>query len=362
MRLLHTADLQLGRAFRTLSERARSRAQHARMRAWERVVDEAKQREVDALLVAGDFFDVQSPEPAIVAEALECARRSTCPVLLLPGNHDHAGFGSVYLSEEFLRRCPDTVRVLDGTPLPIADGVILSAPLYHRQGERDPTLSWTRALGSETPGVRVGVAHGSVRAFREAGRADVIDTGVVDRAGLDYLALGDWHGRMEVTPRAWYAGTPEMDRFPKADQEAGSALLVEIDAPGATPRVEALAIGDLRWIRHEAQLLSRDDVLELERWFEGLERPERTLVRLELEGVLSLDAHQRLVERLAHHEPRLVELRQRGHVIARPEGEELDQMRADPFLASVIDALEGDAASLALLGRLFAVAEEQRHE
>ena len=47
------------------------------------------------------------------------------------------------------------------------------------------------------------------------------------RAGLDYLALGDWHRTLQIGPATWYAGTPEADRF--NSQEIGQALLVEIE-------------------------------------------------------------------------------------------------------------------------------------
>lgn len=49
------------------------------------------------------------------------------------------------------------------------------------------------------------------------------------RAGLDYLALGDWHGAVEVDQRTHYCGTPEPDRF--KHQRPGTALLVSIAAP-----------------------------------------------------------------------------------------------------------------------------------
>ena len=44
------------------------------------------------------------------------------------------------------------------------------------------------------------------------GQNPIADTRA-ETANLDYLALGDWHGTLEVAPRTWYAGAPEPDRF-----------------------------------------------------------------------------------------------------------------------------------------------------
>ena len=63
-----------------------------------------------------------------------------------------------------------------------------------------------------------------------ADAANPIDGERAARARLDYLALGDWHGTLEIAPRTWYAGTPEPDRFRAND--AGNVLLVELDDAG----------------------------------------------------------------------------------------------------------------------------------
>ena len=68
------------------------------------------------------------------------------------------------------------------------------------------------------------------------------------RAGLDYLALGDWHGVRQAGPKAWYAGTPEPDRF--RDNAPGHALAVRIAAAGAEPEVERHRLAQYRWQRH----------------------------------------------------------------------------------------------------------------
>ena len=54
------------------------------------------------------------------------------------------------------------------------------------------------------------------------------------RAGLDYLALGDWHRTLQIGPATWYAGTPEADRF--NSQEVGQVAARGDRRSGALPR------------------------------------------------------------------------------------------------------------------------------
>src|SRR5690606_21852288 len=78
-----------------------------------------------------------------------------------------------------------------------------------------------------------GRPHGAVRG-RLRGEPVAAKPPAADRAArarLDYLALGDWHGCLEVDARTWYAGTPEADRF--RGNAPGHVLEVEIAAPGA---------------------------------------------------------------------------------------------------------------------------------
>jgi hypothetical protein len=105
----------------------------------------------------------------------------------------------------------------------------------------------------------VGLTHGS---FYRAGVVEtpgVIHPQEVREAGLDYLALGDWHSAAEVVPppsAAWYAGAPELLSF---DQEgAGHALLVEVPEPGRAV-VTRHRVGRRQYRRLELDLTLLDD-------------------------------------------------------------------------------------------------------
>src|SRR5690606_16027465 len=109
---------------------------------------------------------------------------------------------------------------------------------------------------------RIGLAHGGVVDFgsEEEGGAETIPPDRDRSAGLDYLALGDWHGRREISARCQYSGTPEPDRF-KADAR-GLCLAVTLAGPGAEPEVSEVATGQFRWAEPELGLLPGQDAAE----------------------------------------------------------------------------------------------------
>jgi exonuclease SbcD len=85
MRFLHTGDWHVGKRLR-----GRSRDEEAAA-ALDQVVEIARDRQVDVVLVAGDVYEsrVASPEAdAIVFEALIRLRDTGARLVIIPGNHD----------------------------------------------------------------------------------------------------------------------------------------------------------------------------------------------------------------------------------------------------------------------------------
>lgn len=360
-RFLHSADLQLGMPFHRIPGDQRMQLREARLDALTELGRLGREAEVSFVVVAGDLFDANTVEDRVIVQACERVRAMGLPLYVLPGNHDHGGADSLYRTERFLRRKPDNMTVLlSGDPVRVGDALLLPAPLLRRH-ESNPTAHLTAALGRELApeAVRVGLAHGSVRDF--SGQAlgespNHLDLGVVKRADLDYLALGDWHGALQVNERAWYAGAPEPTSF--KDNNPGHALVVTLDRPGALPQVELAQVARTRWVRREARLHSAAELAALIRWLEELPDPGHTLVRLELEGVLGLEDLAQLERALEDAEGRLLHLRRRGRgVLPRPTAEELSGLASDGYVRAAIERLrqadsEPAARALHLLWRL----------
>ena len=352
VRFIHTADAQLGMPFRWAAGDAGARLRELRLECIDRIARVAEEREADFVLVAGDLFDSNTVENRVVIQACERFRAFRVPVLVIPGNHDHcAGPDCVFRRRAFLDNRPQNLTVLETRephPLPGLDTVILPAPLQQRHEVGDTTGHFDERLGADLVpgGHRIGLAHGSVLRFDD-GDGDAINQIDADRAvaaGLDYLALGDWHGMRQINGRAWYSGSPEPTAIDAG--RSGHVLVVEVAAPGAAPVVTPVRIARSRWVRHEQRLTDPRDVDRLARWCEELPDPLDTVARLELSGTLPLGDIERLDRCIERMTGRLLHLRVKGPgVLARPTDDEIDEIGTDGYVRLTVDRLRAMATT-----------------
>lgn len=200
LRLAHTADVHLGRAFSYLGEAAS--AHQARLkRAFQRVFEQA--RECAAVLIAGDLFDSPAVGRMWTAFALEVIADSRLPTIVIPGNHDPAGqhpFRDCTLPAN-LHFVAETGRVR----LRALDLEVVACPA-------GDAARWAAALRRDPNGApcQVALMHGSMPSI--GGTGD-IQPSWIEASALDYVALGDWHSPQEWTRGqtvCWYSGAPEM--------------------------------------------------------------------------------------------------------------------------------------------------------
>jgi hypothetical protein len=344
IRILHTADWQIGKQFESLGAPPDKLAylRQERLNVVGRIGDLAKSRDVSAILVAGDIFDRNEISDLQIRELMRILRSVEIPWLLLPGNHDPLSTESAW--DRMLRfGCPAHVHILrSGDPVVLCDGqlAVLPAPLTRRHHYDDLTEPFGNI---ETPGgaARVGVAHGSVRRrLPEAAEQHnmISDTRTRD-ARLDYLALGDWHGAIEIAEKTWYAGTPEPDTFRQPD--AGFALLVELPGAGRTPFVERIPTARYRWYDLEAILQSPDSLQELAAVLAQVAEPrEHAVVQLTLRGAVSLGERANLADRMAEFEAAVQVFRTNlDNLVAAPSEGDLDDMGRQGFIGAVVERL-----------------------
>jgi DNA repair exonuclease SbcCD nuclease subunit len=301
MRLIHTADWQIGKVFRFVDQATMGVLQEARLDAIATIGRLARQHAAPLVLVAGDVYDCASAEDRTLGQALERMRAcSDVQWHLIPGNHDPHQPGGPW--ERLLRRgLPANVVVhLEPVPALLAGGraQLLPAPLARRRALTDPT-AWMDQTPAAEGAIRIGLAHGSITAFGSDAHSqpNLIDPARPERAGLAYLALGDWHGTRRIGPRCWYAGTPEVDDF--GIEGGGQVLLVDLAAADAPPTVEPLASGRFHWRQERAQIHEAAEIEQIMQRLRGLHPdPAAVLLDLALEGTLSLAGRERLAHAL----------------------------------------------------------------
>lgn len=328
VRLLQTGDWHLGCPFRQIPGDAGAGLRERRLQVVREIAALAAARAVDAVLVAGDVFDSQHVDDAVLRRALAALAGFPGPWILLPGNHDAALAESVWTRARRIGLPAGVVVAERAEPLAIAGGraVVLPAPLRARRTPDDPT-AWMDTAPSEPGVLRVGLAHGVVEGLRAEPEAadNPIARDRAARARLDWLAVGDRHGTLEAAPRTWYAGTPEPDGF--RYENAGNVLLVELDGPGAPPRVETVPLGHYRWQELALDLVPLP-AAELRARLDGrlaeLGPPERAVVRLELSGSVDLSGRRALDEALERWRARLHHLEVEAEaLLLLPGGAEL---------------------------------------
>jgi len=340
--LLHTADWQIGKQFAAIAGDAGAMLRTQRLETIRALAALAGERRVDAVLVAGDVFEDNAVSDETLRRTMNALTGFQGPWVLLPGNHDAALAQSAWSRLRRLTIVPDNV-VLATAPAPIelCDGrlCVLPAPLQRRHELRDLTDYFDAV---ETgPGVfRVGLAHGAVRNRlpEESEAMNPISDTRADSARLDYLALGDWHGTLEIAPRTWYAGAAEPDRFRSNDP--GNVLLVELGEAGMSPRVEKLRVGRFRWKQFEFSATDEASIDVLDARLGALADVADTLLRLRLSGALDLGARGQIDEVLERWRARLHHLGvDDSGLVARPSAEDIAAIGASGFVNDAIETL-----------------------
>lgn len=348
MRFIHTADWQVGKPFRNFGDRE-SLLRQARLAAIETIGRLAQTEAASHVLVAGDLYDNEAPAQKTLLEPLE--RMRNFPAVswhVIPGNHDYHRGNGLWDRARMLGLPPNVHLHL--TPEVAAlgeDAVLLPAPLRRRSEVSDLT-EWMDGAESAPGKLRIGLAHGSVQGFDSAGEANnPIDANRVRRAGLDYLALGDWHRTLQVGPATWYAGTPEADRF--NSQEIGQVLLVEVAGPGAPPKVTPQRTGAHCWLTQVEDLSAAADLEGLEARLRALPDLSSLLMRLDLRGTLDLTARADLERRLASLEAAMFWLEpDLAALHVRPTLADLEKIDFDGVLREAAEKLRQQAENPAL--------------
>lgn len=359
-RFIHTADWQVGKPFARVEDPdKRALLRRERIEVLKRIGRVAVDRKAEFILVAGDLFDSTTPDKSTVSAACSAIGSIGLPVFAIPGNHDHAGPGSIWDQDFFLREqralAPNLHVLLVPAPVDTGGTILLPCPLTQRQHAEDPT-AWLRdpaALsGLDAGKPRVVLAHGSVQGFTSAdakeegvSAANFLDLERLGMEQIDYVALGDWHGTKQISDKAWYSGTPELDRFVKGGgHDPGNVLLVDLPARGQPPLVEAHRTAGFNWLSETFSLAGADSLTTLHARLDELlgGRAQSDLLELTISGHLGLQDGRTLQEMLESLRSRLLRLKLDSSVQFIPSDEEvraLTERAGDPLIAAVACSL-----------------------
>lgn len=347
LRLIHTADWQIGREYGQFAPDDAAALAAARLTTVSHIGERAASLGADAIVVAGDVFDAPTIADKTIRRLFAALESFDGPWILIPGNHDAALSAGVWERAEKLGCISPNVRVLVRPQVLTFESFntsFLAAPLSQRHAFSDLTAAFDQMVSPDGH-YRIGIAHGSVTGLLQEGAetGNPISPDRTSLAKLDYLALGDWHGMKQINPRMWYAGTPEQDRF--RGNEPGHILEVELAHKGAEPVVRAHQIGQYRWHELQLALQGRTSVTELSHQLEPY--GERDVLRLNLTGSVSLSERRALDELLGSLEARLRGIRcDLSELTLGASDEDIAGLQVDGYLALVLEELRGESAEL----------------
>jgi DNA repair exonuclease SbcCD nuclease subunit len=356
MRFLHTADWQLGMTRHFLAPDDQSRFSQARIDAIRTMAGIAAERGCAFVVVAGDVFETNQPDRRTIGRALDALAAFTMPVYLLPGNHDTHDPGSVYRTRAFLDGRPASVEVLaDATPREPVPGVeVVGAAWTSKRPVVDLTAGCCAALPADGA-MRVIVGHGGADVisgdFAQPGTIRIADVeSALAEGRARFVALGDRHSTTAVgtSGRIWYAGAPEPTSY--REDAAGNVLVVDLDDddPAAAPVVEPVAVGTWRFVELERAIDGLEDVEALLADLDALPDRERTIVKLKLDGTLSLTATARLeagLDQRAAVFGALEHPERHTDIVIAPTDDDLDALALRGYAATAMQRLRERAVA-----------------
>lgn len=254
MKLLHTADLHLGK---TLHEMSLLSVQEKMLDGIRSILTDTSYA---ALLIAGDIYDRAIPPAEAVSlfSSFLARIREDCPetsVFIIPGNHDSAqrlAFAHEILQNQRIYIADNTAHLT--TPLILTHGseklAVFLLPFlsfgsfseskkeeYRQAGDSQAAMAAVasemlkEAVPADIPSLLAahfftsgGQSSASERAF--IGTAEYINPALF--SFFDYTALGHLHRCQKVTDRMYYSGSPLAYSFDEAD-DPKYVLSVDID-------------------------------------------------------------------------------------------------------------------------------------
>jgi exonuclease SbcD len=287
MRLLHTSDWHLGRAFHRVS------LLDAQAAFVDHLVATVREHGVDAVLVSGDVYDRAVPPLTAVElfdDALHRLADLGVPTVMISGNHDSArrlgvGAGLIGRAGIHLRTDPagcGTPVVLEDAHGPVAlyglpylepalvkdefgvekpgHEAVLGAAMDRVRADLATRPRGTRSVVLAHAFVTGGQASDSERDITVGGVA-AVPAAVFD--GVDYAALGHLHGCQTLTERVRYSGSPLAYSFSEAGHRK-SMWLVDLGPRGEVraERVDCPVPRPLARLRGRLEDLLADPALE----------------------------------------------------------------------------------------------------
>lgn len=212
VKILHCADLHIGASESSIGIRADNRRAETLI-TFEKIVNLAKQNNVDILLIAGDLFNSNNIDKAFIDRCFECF--DSIPdtrIVYAAGNHDPLNAESPFKT----RTLPQNLHVLD-TDDCYVEFADINTRVYGKSFKEVYMQGSAKfSLDTDENYINLMCIHGELRSDLGSDY-NSITSEFIKSSGMDYIALGHVHKRTDIgkigNTYVAYSGCPEGQGF-----------------------------------------------------------------------------------------------------------------------------------------------------
>lgn len=201
MKILHTADLHLGKLYKgNKFEKAKQRREEL-WQSLENLIKYANENKIEIILISGDLYEKEYFTLSDYNRLADIFLKANSQIYIIAGNHDYIDKNSLISKINF----SDNVNIF------------YKKEFFEHDGVRIYGLSWDRQFDYSTDFnfdldnnyKNILMVHGSVGFESHF----PINSEVLNKLDFDYIALGHFHGFKKVGNKAYYSGSLEPLRF-----------------------------------------------------------------------------------------------------------------------------------------------------
>lgn len=257
IRLLHISDIHINAGYSNKDASIRKQLKTGMYESLEAAITFALEQRLDAVLIAGDFFDhdkITFQDEVEIGKLFRRLLEADCHIIYTTGNHDPM-LTAPFLTEQLLHERfhifeDDQVKVLNLYNLGGEPFKVVGVGHKSKNEQRSLISNFPQKTGTDT---WIGIAHASVpSALTTPDKQNYMATplSVIEALGYDYFALGHIHLRQKLSSRVAYSGNIQGINIKETGAKGG--YLVEIDGNHIT--VEAVDFNSIEWAILECEL------------------------------------------------------------------------------------------------------------
>lgn len=258
IKILHSGDYHLGEDHLQFPKRRQEI-----MSSFLKMVDFCKQKQVDILLLAGDFLESVSVRHDELQTIIHAFHSLDSKIFISPGNHDFYAIDSPY----FKLTWPENVTIfkprMERRDLPSL-GISIFGAGFSSTYQKTPLMDQFKNIKVDPKNINIMLMHGDLVSEGSSSKYNPISKEAILASQMDYFALGHIHIRsLENVGKTTYAycGSPDGSSF----AELGERGAYYLEITKEKKEITFVSFESRKYLRHTIKLdqeKSQKDLLD----------------------------------------------------------------------------------------------------